>query len=65
MGSGWVLSPMKMVLIRDRKEDTDTQRRRPREEGGRDGSDVATRESMLRIASKHQKLEQKLPEILP
>jgi len=46
MGSGWVLSPMKMILIRDRKEDTDTRRRRPREEGGRDGSDAATSQGM-------------------
>ena len=36
IGSGWVLSPMKMALIRDRREDTDTQRRQPHEEGGRD-----------------------------
>jgi len=46
------------------RDSEDTQRRSC-EDGGRDGSDVATRQSMLRIASTYQKLEQKLPEILP
>lgn len=43
--SGWTLNPMTSVLIRDRRgEDTDTQRRSPFENGGRDGREAATRQ---------------------
>ena len=39
---GRTLNLMTSVLIRDRRGDTDTQRRRPREDRGRDRSDADT-----------------------
>lgn len=35
--------------------DAETQRRRPYEDGGRDGSDSATSQGAARMASNHQK----------
>ena len=50
--SGWVLHPTTRVLIRDRREDTNTQKRRPYEEGAETG--VMWPQVKERL--KHQKL---------
>lgn len=39
---GWTLYPLTSVFIRERGEIWDTQRRKPREDRGRDWGDVAT-----------------------
>ena len=52
MRSSWItwvglgLNPMTIVLVRARREDTDTQQRKPCEDGGRDWRDAATSQGM-------------------
>lgn len=50
------------ILIRDRREeDTDSERKRPYEDEGRDGSDAATSQE----ARGHRKLEEARDDFLP
>lgn len=51
---GWALNPVPSVLTR---ADTDTHRRREHEDGGRDGSDVATCQGILTTTGSLQRKE--------